>query len=125
MDDKGDKTGKLVIALGAVAAVGAYFIFCMVTDSMPRCPFKWITGLDCPGCGSQRAIRALMAGHPLEAWGYNLILPPMLAYLAAILLMPLFKGKASRKIYERLTSPVIIAAIAAVVILWWILRNLI
>lgn len=66
-----------------------------------------------------------MAGHPLEAWGYNLILPPMLAYLAAILLMPLFKGKASRKIYERLTSPVIIAAIAAVVILWWILRNLI
>ena len=92
---------------------------------MPRCPFKWITGFDCPGCGSQRAIRALIAGHPLEAWSYNLILPPMLAYLAAILVLPLIKGGIPRKIYERLTSPGVISAIAAVVILWWIVRNLI
>ena len=125
MDNQGEKTRKAVIALGALAAVVAYCTFCMATDSMPRCPFKWITGFDCPGCGSQRAIRALIAGHPLEAWSYNLILPPMLAYLAAILVLPLIKGGIPRKIYERLTSPGVISAIAAVVILWWIVRNLI
>lgn len=26
------------------------------------CPFKYITGIDCPGCGFQRAVLALMRG---------------------------------------------------------------
>jgi hypothetical protein len=27
------------------------------------CPFKYITGIDCPGCGFQRSVLALLEGH--------------------------------------------------------------
>ncbi|RNL90648.1 DUF2752 domain-containing protein [Sinomicrobium pectinilyticum] len=26
------------------------------------CPFKWLTGIDCPGCGFQRSFMALLQG---------------------------------------------------------------
>ncbi|AMR30614.1 hypothetical protein A0256_03835 [Mucilaginibacter sp. PAMC 26640] len=27
------------------------------------CPFKYFTGIDCPGCGFQRSVLALLAGN--------------------------------------------------------------
>ena len=27
------------------------------------CPFKWLTGIDCPGCGFQRSILELVQGN--------------------------------------------------------------
>lgn len=109
---------------GAVAALVTYGAFCHLSGSMPRCPFKWVTGFDCPGCGSQRALRALLAGHPMEAWLHNLALPPVLLYLLTILVLPLCKGKRADRIYSILTSAAAIWILSAVVILWWILRNL-
>ncbi|MBO7139892.1 MAG: DUF2752 domain-containing protein [Prevotella sp.] len=41
---------------------------------MPKCPVKLITTLDCPGCGFQRALHALLHGHFSEAIHYNLFL---------------------------------------------------
>ena len=46
----------LIIILGAV-----YSVFDPLKSSFfPSCPFKSVTGLDCPGCGSQRAIYELL-----------------------------------------------------------------
>lgn len=47
----------------------------------PKCPFKAVTGLDCPGCGSQRAIHALLHGHFGEAMRYNVLILPFIPYL--------------------------------------------
>ena len=44
------------------------------------CPFYRLTGLYCPGCGSGRAVRALLHGHLLQALSYN--------YLLDLLLVP-------------------------------------
>lgn len=33
-------------------------------------PFKLLTGYDCPGCGSQRALHALLHGD-INAFAYN------------------------------------------------------
>lgn len=38
---------------------------------MPKCPFKLLTGLQCPGCGGQRMFHALLQGHFREAISYN------------------------------------------------------
>lgn len=124
MDDTRSDIRKHVTLLLALIALAAYCAFCAFTDTMPRCPFKWATGFDCPGCGSQRAVRALLAGHPMEAWSYNLLLPPMVAYLLAILILPMAKNKTAGKAYAMLTSPPAIMSLAAVVILWWLIRNL-
>src|ERR1700749_2042734 len=31
-------------------------------DHLLRCPFKYLTGIDCPGCGFQRSVLALING---------------------------------------------------------------
>ena len=40
----------------------------------PPCFLRAITGLNCPGCGSLRAIHQLLHGHVLEAARLNLLL---------------------------------------------------
>ncbi|MES2276099.1 MAG: DUF2752 domain-containing protein [Bacteroidota bacterium] len=32
------------------------------------CPFKYLTGIDCPGCGFQRAVMALLQGHSHQSF---------------------------------------------------------
>ena len=41
---------------------------------MPKCSFKLLTGLSCPGCGLQRAVHALLNGEPMKAIQYNYFL---------------------------------------------------
>lgn len=36
-----------------------------------KCPFKYFTGLSCPGCGSQRAIHELLHFNFKKAFEYN------------------------------------------------------
>jgi hypothetical protein len=46
------------------------------------CPIKFITGIDCPGCGFQRAFIALLQGHMYQSF---LFYPPTVPLLAATL----------------------------------------
>ncbi|MDR9448893.1 MAG: DUF2752 domain-containing protein, partial [Psychroflexus sp.] len=49
-----------------------YFAFNPESISFfPSCPFHSITGLYCPGCGSQRAIHDLLHANFLAAFSHN------------------------------------------------------
>lgn len=62
------------LAAGACIAGAGYLAFVDPTQSggasLP-CPFRTITGLDCPFCGSTRAAWALVHVEPVRALGYN------------------------------------------------------
>jgi hypothetical protein len=60
------------IVLAAVVVAIFYFkYYDPTTQPLLRCLFKALTGLNCPGCGSQRALHALLNGRFNEAWQYN------------------------------------------------------
>lgn len=42
------------------------------------CPFKYLTGVDCPGCGFQRAVIALVQGNLRESF---VLYPPAIPLL--------------------------------------------
>lgn len=56
------------------------------TRVFPPCPFHWLTGLNCPGCGSLRAMHSLLHGRVGEAFGLNPLLVLSIPLLAALLL---------------------------------------
>lgn len=83
----------------------------------PKCFFHTLTGLQCPGCGSQRAIHALLHGRIADAWHFNaalfFALPLAALYIAGPKRMRPF-------LYSR---PTLITMILTIII-WWIARNL-
>lgn len=73
--------------LGALLAGGAAVVTVLfrydpaTADFFPPCPFRLLTGLQCPGCGSTRAFHQLLHGHLGAALALNPLLP---LYLAAL-----------------------------------------
>ena len=60
-----------ILVIGAVAAL-FYFLFDPTKVAIfPPCMFHQLTGLDCPGCGAQRALHQLLHGHLIAAIRLN------------------------------------------------------
>ncbi|WP_410478384.1 DUF2752 domain-containing protein [Pedobacter agri] len=47
------------------------------------CPFKALTGIDCPGCGFQRSLIALLQGNLANSWHYY---PPTIPLIILFLI---------------------------------------
>lgn len=123
------KISKRNILLGtaAILIVAVLFIIYSTIDPstsrfFPRCIFRTLTGFDCPGCGSQRAIHALLSADLAAAWRFNALL---VASIPIIILMIIAASMRLRhpRLYNALNSRFAICAWATVIILWWIFRN--
>ena len=71
--------GALLLPFGIAA------LFCLdpvETPFFPRCPLHALTGLQCPGCGTARALHAALHGRFAEALRFNAALPAVAAILA-------------------------------------------
>jgi Protein of unknown function (DUF2752) len=78
----------LLLLWVAVAVAIATFFYMYNPTEQPQyfapCLFRNLTGYQCPGCGGQRAVHALLHGHWHEAWHFNALfvalLPLILLY---------------------------------------------
>ncbi|HMI03162.1 MAG TPA: DUF2752 domain-containing protein [Pedobacter sp.] len=59
------------------------------------CPFKYLTGTDCPGCGFQRSVIALAHGDLKESLNFYPPAIPLLVTLAIVLIAKLRRGDLS------------------------------
>ena len=111
-------------AIAVIAVLGIIVYFCLdpARTPFPRCPFKMLTGLSCPGCGTQRAIHQLLHLNFAEALKYNASLALLLPVLALLGLAELLGDKAPglRRIAH---SPVLSWSILALISAWFVLRN--
>lgn len=114
--------GVLIIAAAAALGVGAYF-FDPVGGSFPypRCWIKLLTGYDCPGCGSTRALHALVHGRIAEAWDYN---PALFFVVPLIGLVVIAESDRYPRLRRYLLSPAAAVMIIAAAAVWTVFRNL-
>jgi len=115
-----------VVAIWGLLIAGAVYVFWYEpgkTGFFPLCPFRLLTGLTCPGCGSTRAMHQLLHGHVEAAFMLNPLFLIALPFLAFALLrhtklafagdLPQPNALPSRYIY----------LIFVVVLSFWIFRN--
>lgn len=93
----------------------------------PKCPFRELTGLKCPGCGSQRAVHYLLNFEIYNATKENAILVLSIPYIMIGLVFDLLKRPNERilKWRKRLFGKKVIFIILTIIITFWVLRNII
>ena len=106
----------IITSAAAVLAAGAFVLYRFDPTAVhfyPPCVFHALTGLQCPGCGSTRALHHLLHGDVAGAFRLN----PMLFFVA-----PFAATSALSRRF--VTSPITAWTAVAVTITWWIVRNL-
>lgn len=88
--EPGLRRARLVAAGSAGAAVAGLLLLRQVDPSrpgsgLPPCPFHWLTGLYCPGCGATRAMHALAHFDVAGALAMNPLLVLALPVVALLL----------------------------------------
>ena len=91
----------------------------------PKCAFYQLTGLECPTCGSQRAVYALLHGSVGEALRLNPFIIISIPYGLALLIIWIFKTDFTQKMRSILLHRYVVYAYCVMFIDWWIIRNLI
>ncbi|GAB2815546.1 DUF2752 domain-containing protein [Lentzea nigeriaca] len=113
-----------VLALGGAGAVLLLFVDPNQPGNLlPKCPIKWLTGFNCPGCGATRMVHALLHGDVVGAFHYNAVL--------LVLGVPLFLWLFGRWTHDRWTGerrsvPKSVGfAVLVVAAVWGVGRNLV
>ncbi len=116
---------KVIAVPVIIVAVAAVYFFVDPSASrwVPKCAFHEITGYDCPGCGSQRMLHALLHGDFAAAWHANAFIICAAPLLVLMLCSAALRARYPR-LYAWLNSPLMIAAITLSLLLWTVLRNL-
>jgi len=124
---KGYKIGLgAAIIVMLIAALYIFYIIDPETHSLfPKCPFLLATGLECPGCGSQRAIHQLLHLNLIAALRYNAFMVLVLPYIFLGVYLQYLGGKIRHPKLEKLFFGRWSALIVLIlVIVYWIVRNL-
>lgn len=119
----------LLAPLGVAAATGAVFAFVGTINPnepghYPTCPFLWLTGLYCPGCGTLRTIHALAHLDPVAALGLNPLAMAMIPFLLFWWGRWVVRASQGRPRRTTLAHPAWLWAFLGVVMVYWVVRNL-
>lgn len=91
----------------------------------PKCPFFVLTGYECPGCGTQRAIHQLLHLNIGAALKLNAFMVLAIPYVLLGVYMEYFGGKQRNvKLYRTFFGKYSALVVLIIIILYWILRNL-
>lgn len=119
------RTLILVLVLAVLLFFG-FFYYALdpsTSGAFPQCGFLSLTGYKCAGCGSQRAVHALLHGDVVGAFKYNALLLIAIPWITFCLFLELRRTHYPR-LYARLNPELLMLLFLALVIMWWILRNI-
>ncbi|GAA3655085.1 uncharacterized protein DUF2752 [Lentzea atacamensis] len=119
---------RLRAPLGVLALGGAGAVLLLFVDPnqpgnlLPKCPFNWLTGLNCPACGATRMVHALLHGDVVGAFHFNAVLLALGVPLAVWLFA---RWTRDRWTGERRSVPKRVGvAVLVVAAVWGVGRNL-
>lgn len=82
------------ISLMLVAVVFMFYTFDPGDMPLfPKCPFLLVTGYECPGCGSQRAVHDLLHLDLKGAFSQNALILFLIPYILLGIYLGFFNGK--------------------------------
>lgn len=118
-----ERVRRLGGAFGATALLAGALAYVGLVDPhrpgsvFPSCPFRLLTGWNCPACGGLRMVHDLLHGDPAAAVTDNVFLLAVIPVLAVWILLRRRRGRTVSP-----TSALVVAAVVTTA--WTVLRNL-
>lgn len=109
----------------AIAVILLYGLLDPSVWPFPRCPFLMLTGLQCPGCGSQRAIHHALQGSFGQSMQFNPMFLPGIVYALIGYGTSIFFPGHWPEIKDRYYSQKAAWIVLVIILVYWIVRNLI
>ena len=112
-----------VTAAGLAAGAALFAVDPNEPGHYPTCPFLFITGYYCPGCGSLRAVHALTHGDVGAAVGLNVLTVVGIVLAATIWgrwVLRSWRGQPRTRVAPAWTLYLALG----VIVVFWIVRNL-
>jgi hypothetical protein len=126
---QGYKPRRLILLVTALIILAlVYFFYDPASVSLfPRCPFNLLTGLECPGCGSQRAIHHLLNLELFAAFRANALVVISIPYILIGIYFGLADNVSERMVRLRimLFGTRAIYVVLVIIITFWIVRNVV
>jgi Protein of unknown function (DUF2752) len=125
-----DRARQLMITAGLWLGLAAVTIFIFffnpaspANQFFPKCPFRLVTGMQCPGCGSTRAFYQLLHLHPIAAFKLNPLMVltlPFIVYGFLGFTKSALMGQPQRRLF---IPPIYLWAWLVLLVFFWIFRN--
>ena len=119
------KKTRFIILLGLILIV--YYMFDPTSQNLIfwQCPFYWLTGWQCPGCGTQRALHSLLHGQFSAAFQYNQLVFSSIPYVMFGYILERYRGgnKFCQKLWNIFFGKLAILVLVAIVISFSFWRN--
>jgi len=129
MDGNRRRLGFTLVYLAFAALCIAWVVALGVQDeraiitSIP-CPFHELTGYQCPGCGLQHSVRAVLHGNVKEAFAFNPLFPFLLTLFGYVVASTLAKEVFRKPLPSpSIPTPLLVLATCSL-FAFWIARNL-
>lgn len=115
----------VIAVVTTLLLLGALYYFVDPGSSLiaPKCVVKALTGYDCPSCGGQRALHALLHGRVGEAFLFNPFLVVAVPYLLLLVYAQFAKTPLSERVRRVTHHPVTIWSYVVLFFVWWVVRN--
>jgi hypothetical protein len=119
---------RRLMALLAIAFVPAVVILLYAVPPVPGsiyppCPFRWATGLHCPGCGTGRGMHAALHGRFAQFAAYNIAAVIAAPFLLLSGLRVWYYAMRGQPCPSRTFPRGAIWALLLAMLLYWLLRN--
>lgn len=117
---------SLPLLLVGIAALAVVYYRVSPTSSIffPKCAFLMLTGLKCPGCGSQRAVHALLHADITSAFMHNALFVVSLPYVALLISARIYTYfHPASTLRSTLETSIAIRTYFVITIAFWIARN--
>jgi hypothetical protein len=114
------------VALWVLLAGSAAYLFFFQpgrTGIFPACPFRMLTGLNCPGCGTTRGLHQLLHGNFVAAFELNPLMVLILPLLGYVLLSYTKSVITGHPMPQFSLSPKYGWLLTIVVLGFWVFRN--
>ena len=118
----------IAVMIWAGLSLGALFLFFFNPTSpanqwFPKCPFRLLTGWQCPGCGGTRACYQLLHLHPVAAFKLNplfVMTLPFLVYAFLSYTRSAIAGQPHRRVFVPANY---VWVWVGLLVCFWVFRN--